>query len=219
MLSELKADLARYPGSGVQRLLLALRCAAFYPIAVHRFGHDVYFRWPRPLSLAGRLPYKIAALLTEWATGIYIATDAEIGPGLYIGHWGCTRIGGQVRLGSNCNISPMVMIGFGARDGRTGVPRLGDRVYVAAGAKILGPIEIGSDVAVGANAVVCKDVPAHVTVGGVPAKVISNKGSAPYLMVGQRVEVKPAVASRSGGPSRRDFARAAGRERGGPISR
>lgn len=200
MLGELKADLERYPGRGVQRLLLALRCAAFYPIVAYRFGHDVYFRWPRGLSLAGRLPYRAAALLTEWVTGIYIATDAEIGPGLYIGHWGCTRIGGQVRMGSNCNISPMVVIGFGAKDGRTGVPKLGDRVYVATGAKILGPIEIGSDVAIGANAVVCRDVPEHVTVGGVPAKVISNKGSAPYLVVGQRVEVKPAAGARRAEP-------------------
>ena len=62
---------------------------------------------------------------------------------------------------------------------------------------IIGPIVVGSDVAVGANAVVCRDVPEHVTVGGVPAKVISLKGSAPYLAVGQELNVTPADEARS----------------------
>ena len=127
------------------------------------------------------------------------APDASIGPGLYIGHWGCTRIGRQVKLGANCNISPMVFIGFGAASGKTGVPTLGDRVYVAAGAKIIGPIHVGSDVAIGANAVVCKDVPDHVTVGGVPARIISRKGSAPYLQVGQKLEVASSLVDSADG--------------------
>ncbi len=198
MLDELKADVARYPGGGAKSLLTALRCASFYPIAVYRFGHDVYFRWPRPWSVVGKLPYKLAAFLAEWATGIYIAPNASIGPGLYIGHWGCIRIGRQVRIGANCNISPMVVLGFGAREGRTSAPTLGDRVYVASGAKVIGPVRVGSDVAVGANAVVCHDVPEHVTVGGVPARVISTKGSGPYLQVGQEMEVLPAAEERAG---------------------
>ena len=197
MLAELKADLARYPGGPLQQLGNALQSAAFYPILVYRLGHDVYFRWPRLISLAARIPYKLAAFLAEWATGIYIAPSASIGPGLYIGHWGCTRIGREVRLGSNCNVSPMVFIGFGAMNGKTGVPTLGDRVYVAAGAKIIGPVRVGSDVTVGANAVVCRDVPEHVTVGGVPARILSNKGSGPYIQVGQKIDVKPASDSRA----------------------
>lgn len=192
MLEELKADIARYPGGGARSLSLALRSASFYPIAVYRFGRDVYFRWPRPLSIAARVPYKLAAFFTELATGIAIAPDASIGPGLYIGHWGCIRIASQVRIGERCNLSPMVILGFGAREGRTGVPSLGDRVYIAAGAKVVGPIRVGSDSAVGANAVVCRDVPDHVTVGGVPARVISTAGSAPYLQVGQPLDVMPA---------------------------
>jgi serine acetyltransferase len=103
MLSELKADLARYPGNRLGRLICALRSPAFYPIAVYRFGHEVYFRWPAKLAIAGKIPYKLAAFATEWATGIAIAPDASIGPGLYIGHWGTTRIGSQ-RL--SCVLQP-----------------------------------------------------------------------------------------------------------------
>ena len=192
MLTELKADLARYPGSGARRLLMALSCAGIYPLAVYRFGHDVYFRWPRGLRLFGKLVYKPLAFLAEWATGIYLSPAAIIGPGLYIGHYGLIRVGREVVIGERCNLSPMVFLGFGASGGRTGVPQIGDRVYIAVGAKVLGPVRVGSDVAIGANAVVVKDVPESVTVGGVPAKVISKKGSAPYLQVGQAIEVVPA---------------------------
>jgi len=192
MLTELKADLARYPGSGLRRLVMALSCAGIYPIAVYRFGHDVYYRWPPGLRLLGKIVYKVLSLVSEWATGVHFSPAAEIGPGLYMGHWGCARVASHVRIGANCNLSPMIIIGFGACGGRTGVPTIGDRVYIAAGAKILGPVAVGSDVAVGANAVVVKDVPDGVTVGGVPAKIISRKGSAPYLQVGQAIDVAPA---------------------------
>ncbi len=191
MLKELKADLARYPGGFFGRLSLALRSAGFYPVVVYRIGHDIYVRWPRSAATLAKVPYKILSFLSEWATGIHISPAASIGPGLYIGHWGCTRIGSRVKLGANCNISPMVFIGLGARHGKLGVPELGDRVYVAVGAKIIGPVKVGSDVAIGANAVVCKNVPDHVTVGGIPAKVISSKGSEAYIQVGQKIEVAP----------------------------
>jgi serine O-acetyltransferase len=185
MLRELRADVARFPGSGAHRLLTALRTPGFYPLVLYRLGSDVYRKWPRGPRGLGKVFYKLAAFFAEWATGISIAPDAQIGPGLYIGHWGCIRIGSDVHLGECCNISPMVVMGVGRVGGKIGTPWLGDRVYVAAGAKIIGPIRIGHDVAIGANAVVCRDVPDHVSVGGVPAKIISRKGSAPYLKVGQ----------------------------------
>jgi serine O-acetyltransferase len=188
MLRELRADVARFPGSGLPRLLMALRSPGLYPLAVYRLGWDVYHRWPRALALVGKVFYKPAAFFAEWATGIHIAADASIGPGLYIGHWGCTRIGRKVRLGECCNIGPMAILGNGSVDGRTGTPWVGDRVYIAGGAKIFGPIRIGSDVAIGANAVVCRDVPDRVSVGGVPARIISRKGSAPYLQPGQPLD-------------------------------
>jgi serine O-acetyltransferase len=188
MLNELRADAARYP-DGIRR---ALRCAGFYAVVVYRFGHAVYFEWPAWLRPVGKIFYKIVNFFTEWATGVAIAPDASIGPGLYMGHWGLTRVGSGVRMGAHCNLSPMVVIGVGAIGGTTGVPHFGDRVYIAAGAKIIGPIKIGSDVAIGANAVVVRDVPPGVTVGGVPAKIISRNGSAAFINVGREVEVLPA---------------------------
>lgn len=191
MLRDLRADVARFPGGGVKSLLLALRAPGFYPLAVYRLGADVYRRWPPAPRLVGKILYKLLAFVAGWATGVSISPDAVIGPGLYIGHWGCIRIGREVRIGAGCNISPMVTLGFGAAGGRKGTPCIGDRVYIASGAKIFGPILVGDDVAIGANAVVCRDVPDHVTVGGVPAKIISRKGSAAHLRLGQDVEDEP----------------------------
>lgn len=84
-------------------------------------------------------------------------------------------------IGENCNLSQGVTIGKANRDQEGGFPILGDRVYVGPGAKIFGSVRIGDDAAIGANAVVTKDVPAMGVVGGVPARLISDKGSVGYI--------------------------------------
>ena len=62
----------------------------------------------------------------------------------------------------------------GGKSGHFEVPVIGDNVYLATGAKILGPIKIGNNVTVGANAVVIKDVPDNCVVAGIPAKIIKK---------------------------------------------
>ena len=76
------------------------------------------------------------------------------------------------KIGKNCIIGTNVTIGG---RGRKGVPVIGDNVYIATGAKVLGPITIGDNVVIGANAVVINDVPANVVVAGIPAKIIKTK--------------------------------------------
>ncbi|MBZ0319440.1 MAG: serine acetyltransferase [Anaerolineae bacterium] len=128
----------------------------------------------------GRGFYLVLYRLVEITTGISLNPLAEIGPGLYIGHFGEIIIGGQVRMGSNCNISQGVTIGGGGRSERHS-PEIGNRVYIAPGAKVFGPITIGDDVAIGANAVVTESFPARSVVGGVPAKLISEQGSFDFV--------------------------------------
>lgn len=60
---------------------------------------------------------------------------------------------------------------------RTETPTIGNNCYIGPGAKIFGKIKIGDNVAIGANAVVNKDFPDGVTIAGVPAKIVSNKGT------------------------------------------
>ena len=80
----------------------------------------------------------------------------------------------RCKIGDNVDIGTNVTIG--GRSGHYVVPVIGNNVYIATGAKILGPIKIGNNVTIGANAVVINDVPDNVIVAGIPARIIkSNK--------------------------------------------
>lgn len=78
----------------------------------------------------------------------------------------------RIIIGKDCTIGANVTIG--GRSGYFKVPKIGNNVYIATGAKILGPITIADNVIIGANAVVINDVPANATVAGVPAKIIKG---------------------------------------------
>lgn len=113
--------------------------------------------------------------------GIDISRDTLIGSGLYIGHFGGIVVNAEVVIGDNCNLSQGVTLGQVNRGAKAGCPTIGNNVYIAPGAKIIGRIHVGDYAAVGANAVVVEDVPPNVTVGGVPARVISESGSEGYV--------------------------------------
>jgi serine O-acetyltransferase len=100
------------------------------------------------------------------------------GPGLSIAHPGTLVVNPGVRVGSHCRIHQGVTLGQTSR----GTPTLGDRVLIGANACVLGPVTVSSDAAVGAGSVVVRDVPAGVTVAGVPARQVSNTGSAGHLL-------------------------------------
>jgi serine O-acetyltransferase len=101
-----------------------------------------------------------------------IGRGADFGPGLVILHSIGVVINSQVRAGRNVVIEHGVTIG--AEKGQS--PVLGDDLFIGAGAKIIGPVRIGSRVKIGANAVVTKDVPDGATVVGVPARVVRLNG-------------------------------------------
>ena len=150
---------------------------AFYPLV--RSRHAWLRRPAHVLSV-------FAVKAIEVLAGISLSPESEVGGGLYIGHFGHVVINPRARIGKNCNLSPGVVIGSGRRgeeEGRSreGVPALGNRVYVGPGAVIFGPVEIGEDAAVGANAVVTRSVPARAVVAGAPARIVSRKGSFLYV--------------------------------------
>ena len=99
------------------------------------------------------------------------------GPGLSIAHAGTIVINGGTRVGCNCRLH--VCVNIGTEAGKLNdAPQIGDNCYIAPGVKMFGSIELGSNILIGANAVVNKSFPeGNVTIGGIPAKVISEKGS------------------------------------------
>ena len=97
-----------------------------------------------------------------------IGRGAEFGPGFVLVHSTGVVINGRVRGGEHVYLEHQVTIGAEGRQS----PVLGDRVFVGAGAKIVGAVTIGSDAKIGANAVVVDDIPAGATAVGVPARIV-----------------------------------------------
>lgn len=96
--------------------------------------------------------------------------------GLAIAHYGALVVNTKAKVGKNCRIHAMVVIG--ATNGEPAAPQIGDNVYIGAGAKIVGDIRIADNVAIGANAVVVKSIDEPGTTwGGVPARKISDRDS------------------------------------------
>ena len=101
------------------------------------------------------------------------------GPGLSIAHHGTIVVNGKARIGKNCRIHTCTTIG--AANGINEAPIIGDNVYIGSGAVIIGNIKIGDNTAIGANAVVTKDFDGNQTIGGIPAKKISDNNSHLHL--------------------------------------
>lgn len=105
------------------------------------------------------------------------------GPGLAIVHVGTIVVSGSAKIGKNCRIHVCTNIGHAPSKEGTGAPTLGDNVYIGPGAKLYGAITIGNNTAIGANAVVNTSFPeGDCTIGGVPARKISDKTSAGYIL-------------------------------------
>lgn len=108
------------------------------------------------------------------------------GPGLSIAHAGTIVVNSGAKVGANCRLHVCVNIGTEAGKNHA-APSIGDNCYIGPGAKLFGEIKIGSNMAVGANAVVGKSFPdGNATIGGVPAKIISEKTSDGLLVKGYK---------------------------------
>lgn len=184
MFDPLRADIGRWreydSSSSALRLLLfnqGLWACACYRAGRHLNDH----RLPpvlRHLVMAG---YHLWWKWVEMATGISISPDCRIGSGLYIGHFGQIILHSDVVMGERCNLSQGVTLGLARKGDTWGVPRVGNRVYIAPGAKVIGPITLADGTVVGANAVLTNDTQENEIVAGIPARTISMKGSGEFI--------------------------------------
>ncbi|MCJ8504806.1 hypothetical protein MRU69_07970 [Kocuria flava] len=133
---------------------------------------------PGIMARAQRSLVRFQFMRTSVATGISIPPGV-FGPGLSIAHYGSIVVHSKVRAGAYCRINSATNIGFA----NGGVPTLGDHVYISPGAVLYGPINVGSRVVIGANAVVGKDISEDLTVGGAPARIISTRNSRSVMPV------------------------------------
>jgi serine O-acetyltransferase len=203
-LHNIHADLERYLATGSSsRLKVIFLYQGYWASFAYRFTRFLflYFGNTPARIFTSALSYFLQKFI-QIITGISLPPGCEIGSGLYIAHFGGIIVHPEAKLGQNCNLGVQIVIGYGHSNGRFGCPVLGDRVFVGLGAKILGPVAIGHDVAIGANAVVLKDVPDRGVVGGVPAKLINRAGSFDYIFytgmdqdLARRSSLQEAIAS------------------------
>lgn len=147
-------------------------------LAAHRLSH---FLWKHNFKLLARLHSQFWRFWTQ----IEIHPGAEIASGVFIDH------GSGLVIGETAIVEKGVMLYHGVTLGGTGKdvgkrhPTVREGALVSAHAQVIGPIEIGKNAKVGAGAVVVSDVPADVTVVGIPAKVVRVHGKKDDLVIHQ----------------------------------
>jgi len=168
---DIGAAKVRDPAAG-SALEITLTSPGLHAVWGFRFAHRV---WLRP---GGRLPARLLMHLVRMLTGVEIHPGATIGDRLFIDHGMGVVIGETSTIGDDVLLFHGVTLG--GRSSRAGKrhPTLGDRVMVGAGARILGPVLVGHDSAIGANAVVVRDVPPGSIATGVPARVRGHNAAA-----------------------------------------
>jgi serine O-acetyltransferase len=162
---ELEGDPERRPN--FLRFLVRALHFRFLPNVLCRFSRSAY------LAHLPLVPH-VFTYMNIVLFGLEVTPKCEIGPGVFFAHSVGTVVG-ATRLGSNVTLFQGVTLG--AKDlaptfDPATRPIVGDEVVLGAGCKVLGGIEIGNGVTVGANAVVLKSVPANSTVVGIPARVV-----------------------------------------------
>jgi serine O-acetyltransferase len=137
-------------------------------VMIHRISH---WLWNHGLLWLARMLSNVA----RWFTGIEIHPGAQIGRRFFIDHGMGVVIGETAIISDDCTLYHGVTLGGTSWNKGKRHPTLGNNVVVGAGAKVLGPIEIGEGSRIGSNAVVLKPVPPHSTVVGVPGKLVEQK--------------------------------------------
>ena len=180
MLGDLRRDLHRYaPASRVPTLASLQHHGAWASIGF-RFATAVEeLRVPEPVRLPLRALAALLLFVVRTVTNIDIPVGPRIGGGLYMPHTGYIVVARGSVIGENCTLTPGVVLGhaLGGARSSAAAPRLGDRVYLGPGAKVIGPVEIGDDALVGVGAVVTRSLPARGVAVGNPARVIGSTGA------------------------------------------
>jgi serine O-acetyltransferase len=163
----------------------------FRSVAVCRFGQWRMNVRPKLLRAPLSILYRWLFRRCRNVYGIELPFSVQLGRCVVIEHQGGIVIHGNCVIGDGCILRQGVTMGNRSLDRPHEAPVLGRRVNVGAGAKILGPVHIGDDAVVGANAVVLHDVPAGTTVVGIPAHPLPLGERAPSAA---RAESEPELS-------------------------
>ncbi len=141
----------------------------FQALVIHRLAH---WLWNVGIPFVPRFLSHVARAFT----GVEIHPGAQIGSGVFIDHGMGVVVGETAIVGDLSLIYQGVTLGGTGKESGKRHPTLGTGVIVGAGAKVLGNIQIGNDVRIGAGSVVLREVPSDCTVVGVPGRVVYRSG-------------------------------------------
>jgi serine O-acetyltransferase len=176
----IKSDLFRYVG------LISLKSFFEAYFRFEGFRFTIWLRICQKVSKYRVLKYSIFPFIRlvylhyKYKYGIDIPYQIEIGPGLRIFHFGGIIVSAK-KIGRNFTISQNVTIGMRYYGKIKKFPCIGDNVYIAPGAAVIGGIAIGNNVAIGTNSVLLTDVKDNSVCVGIPSKVISSNGAGCYV--------------------------------------
>ena len=143
----------------------------FHALVTHRFASALWHEGRRDFAL-----FLQSQGSRTFAVDIHPA--ARFGQGIMIDHATGVVVGETALVGNNCSFLHAVTLGGSGKETGDRHPKIGENVLIGAGAKVLGNITVGDGSRIAAGSVVLHDVPAHVTVAGVPAKIVGPAGSA-----------------------------------------
>lgn len=165
--SDFNAVFERDPAART-KLEVIFTYSGFQAIFFHRLAH---WLWQKRMKLIARC----LSHLSRFTTGIEIHPGAKIGTSFFIDHGMGVVIGETSEIGDNVTIYHGVTLGGTSFTRGKRHPTIENNVTIGAGAKILGPLNIGNNSKIGANSVVIKDVPPNTTVVGIPGKIVTKE--------------------------------------------
>lgn len=180
--SALRTDLAKFyrvqygvtKPSLFRKVKFWLKHFGLHCVIIYRFGKfaERLYRRNRLLGIpfvVAHLPFNYFMELIHHVN----LSDATIGPGFFIGHVGTIYIG-PVMIGANFSVTHNVTIGVGHSEGKSGLPEIGNNVWVGTGSVISGAITIGNRVTIANGTMLTRSVPDGCLVAGNPGRVVMN---------------------------------------------
>ncbi|MGN6752833.1 MAG: serine O-acetyltransferase [Intrasporangium sp.] len=164
LAEDVSGAIERDPAAG-SRLEVVLTSPGLHAVWGHRAAHAL---WNLP---GGRLPARLLATGVRFATGVEIHPAARIGRRFFIDHGMGVVIGETAEVGDDVMVYHGVTLGGRSMARIKRHPTVGNRVTIGAGARVLGPVDVGDDVQIGANSVVVKDIPSGAVATGIPAQL------------------------------------------------
>lgn len=178
----IKSDYKKYRRYGSNLFTIIFMTQGFWASCQYRIAHKVFTSIRNGSSRKIIMfPFYLWQKGVEILTGISIPAAATIDHSFYIGHSGGIILNSDTIIGSNCNISQGVTIAVSGTGERRGVPKIGNNVYIGANAVVAGKIIVGDDVLIGACSLVNRDLPDKAVAIGVPAQIVTYKGSEGYI--------------------------------------